>query len=783
MESNKELMLKKEKRPKSPRTFPQRLPTYVVAFAVQETLDDPQKVQIISNMRSAENSTPSISPTNSNNSAKTFIISPTEQLSTVLNIATLSEVKIDILDDNQCGDVVEKKSPHINNYVAIDNNFTVDKQPEIVFNAPKHIKRHKNSNSCTTKKLRKRVINFKNIHFKYKKPKNSITRRLEKYYEKTKLNTPNSEQIQNQIYSNVLSQVVSRSQVLKKVLAKENLLADSDRISLLDGVSIFDNDNDSMNSSPSTTKKSFISYTSQKTLVRINSLNSSSSRNEDLNSLKATSSIIQLSSNKHSPYKSDIINVSLAVAYTASKTDTEQIGFSSNETLIHRENLTSSETFVQNNTTELTSKPPSSDGPNYKVDYDDLTVTASSMKEKVESNEAQEAKSAMEVRSDEDTFVIAKTSSDFNKSSIRSDCTLTFNSETTFPADNVQSSIPSNVELTDKNSNKTTLLDKVKFLGFYPTKTPSVGSNLGSDLNDVLVADSKKIINDLPITSKNITNSLPTDTQKVSVLRKPIDLNNMTYLQNNISLPNDVTIRTKLIEVEEARRSSPDNVKNKYPTDLAEMWDRLTIVLDIAVKRLEDTLADKISKEIKESLAAFKQVESKIPTVAIQRMETTVAPVSCDRPIPTMLHKEIFAMEDHFKRDVDFCVQCDLVQKQVIDQLMLKLSAESPRPIPAVDPLKILQPTELLKDHLEVLKPPAALAKESASTDAGKVDTVTVSTATTALSNRSTLQRFERLFAYPLAFLRENVFVLLSVPTFFIVMLCLYGFMVLIMNP
>ncbi|KAJ8706034.1 hypothetical protein PYW07_010811 [Mythimna separata] len=512
-------------------------------------------------------------------------------------------------------------------------------------------------------------------------------------------------------------------------------------------------------------------------------MDSSSSKYDDCTSIKPTNSIIELKSNKESPYKSDIINVSLAVAYDASKPEKDQIGFSSNETLIHRENLTSSETFLQNNTTELTSKPPSSDEPNYKIDYDDLTLTPTSL---VQSNEAQEVKPGIEVRSDEGTFLIAQTSSDFNKSSLHSDRTLTFNSETTFPVENVQSSIPSNEEFTDNISNKTTLLDKVKYLGFYPTKTPSVGSNanFGSDLNDVLVVDNNNLTNDFSKTTNNIMNCLPTDTQRVSVLRKPVELNNMSCLQNNISLPNDIAIKAKLKEIKDERRSCPDNLRNTYPTDLAEMWDRLTVVLDFAVKRLEDTLAEKITKEIRDSLACFNQLESKIPTVAIQRMETTVAQISCDRPIPKMSHKEIFAMEDDFKRDVDMCVQCDLVQKQVMDQLLLQLSAEMPRPIPSVEPLKVLQPPELLKDRLEVLKPPEPLAKESASTEAEKVDTVTVSTATTALSNRSTLQRFEHLFEqYPLAFLRENAFVLSSVPTFFIVMFCLYGITVLFFNP
>lgn len=776
MESIKELTMKKGKRVKLPTKYPKIIPTYVVAFAVQETLDDPQKLQQITNKRS-ENSTPRVSPTDSNNSAKTFTSSsPTEP--SLRDTLTLSEVKIDILDDYQCGDVVEKKSLQISSFVILDNRSMDEGQLEILFNVPKHTKRYKDSTRFTSKKRRKskKVFNFKKVHFKYKKPIKCITRSLEKYYEKTKSNTPNSEQIQD--HCNVLLKVVSRSRVLRKVLAKENLFADSDQISILDGVSIFDYDNGSMNSSPSSTRKSFISYTSQKTLVQINS---ASSRNEDFSSLKTADSNITVASNKQSPYKSEIINVSLAVTFNGSKTNTSRISTSSNETLTHKKKLTSSETFLHNNTTDLTSKPPSSDEQNYKIDYNDLTSTTINLNEKVQTNENEDVKAVLEVRSEDDTFVVAQTSSDFNKSSMYSACTLTMNSETTLPVEDAQSSFPSNGKFENNFSNKTTTLDKVRFLGFYPIKTPSVDSSakLCCDLNDVLVTDSSNMANSFPLKSENIS---PTDTQKASVLQKPIDLNNMTYLQTNISLPNDVTIKAKLKEVKEARRSCPDSVRNKYPTDMADMWERLTIVLDFAVKRLEDTLANKIIKEIKESLATFNQPECKAQTVQLERVETTVAPVTCDRPIPTMLHKEIFVKENHLKRDADISMQCDLVQRQVLDQLMVKLSAEPPIPSSG-DGVKVLQSPELLKDHLEVLKSPVDLAKESASMEAGKVDTVTVSTATTAISRNSGLYKFKHLVEYPATFLRENTLVISSVPTFLIVMFCIYGIIMLILNP
>uniref|UniRef100_A0A2A4JBP8 Uncharacterized protein n=1 Tax=Heliothis virescens TaxID=7102 RepID=A0A2A4JBP8_HELVI len=716
METTKESITKKGKRPKSATRYPKRMPTYVVAFAVQETHDDPPKNQQMPKKRSFETGTPStrsISPCGSVNSAKTFTITPTEKLSHVLDVATISEVKIDIIDENQCGDV-EKKSPQISSYFVVDNRMA-DEQPEIIFNASKHIKKSKENNKFTRKKPKKnkRVIKFKNVHFKYKNPKNNISRRLEKYYEKSKMNSPNAELIQKQICSNVLSKVVSRSRVLKKVLAKENLLDESGRISFSDGTSVNDFDDGSLSSSPSTTKKSFISHTSQNTLIRKDS--STSSRNDDFYSIKTANSVIQVSSDI-TPYKTDIINVAVAVAFN-SKPNNNQNMLASNiqERFLCKENLTSEETFFAHNAI-LTSETPSEDESKYfNVNYDELSpmnldefaAINHNQKESVRGSPTAGNNNLIDIMgSENETFVIARTSSDFNKSSVNSDVTLTTNSDTTFRTE-IDPNSHKKDDFTPKFVNlPANLLNRVIDLGFYPGMTPSTSSraNFENEINDVLIADKNTI--SFPLIPTNKVNS-PVDLKNnITVLKKSYDVDKVVCPQKNISLPNDIAIKAKLKEAERApRRSGADEVRNKYPTDLSEMWERLTLVLDLAVQRLENTLADKIVKDVKASLAMFNQREYKVPE---QEIETKPSPIKYERPIPEMLHKEVFVIEEHLKHDTNTYVQCDLVQNQVIDQLMHHLSADGPQLLQtSTTSLKKLTKPQILKEYFGNLKAPS----------------------------------------------------------------------------
>lgn len=778
METIKESVSKKGKRPKSATRYPKKMPTYVVAFSVQESRDDPAK-NPLTLKRSTEKSTSSIkslSPSESTNSAKTFTITPTDKLSHVLSIPTISEVKIDIKDSNQYGDV--DKTPPMSSYIVVDN-ITTDEQPEVIFNAPLHKKssqsksiKLKDDNKFPRKKPKKskRVIKFKNIHFKYKNSRHNISRRLEKCYKK--INSPSSEELK--ICG--LSNIVCKSRDLKKVLAKSNLLDESDRISFCD-----EYEDGSPASSPSTTKKSFVSYTSQNTLIQ---KSSSSSRNEDFYSIKTANSVIQVAS-EVMPYKHDVINVAVALAFNPSKqTSNPGDSSNSNEIFMHKENLTSDDTFLLPYV-DLTSGTPSHD--TTKVVKPDLETTKpNTLNENEISTETLtgfEKKSLVGICSDDDTFVIARTSSDFNKSSINSEFTITSTSDSTLHAE-VQPNLLSQDKFSTGFPHRTTLSDTVRSLGFYPEMAPSTSydTNFKPDKNGVIVTEN--IMTSFSINPKN-KGDLPANEKNnlsKNVLRKNFDVEKLACLQKNIDLPNDVTIKANLKEtnIGHQKKQCFEEIKTNKPTDLAEMWERLILILDLAVTRLEETLADKILKELKKSLEVFKQPEPK-PNLELE--VTELQPIKFKEEVK-MSHKEVSVLE--LKKadfEIDESLQCDLVQNQVIDQLMLKLSVEAPKPIPlptSSASLKKLKKPQIVKDYFETLKPP-----ESALIEVGKGDQVTVSTATAEIRSyeASGLHRVKVLFSGPMSFIKENVFVITSVPTFFIVLLCLYGIIVIIMKP
>ncbi|KAH9643621.1 hypothetical protein HF086_000095 [Spodoptera exigua] len=718
---------------------------------MQETHDGSSIPHLITQKHSADstktNSTPS-----PNNETKIFTITPTENLSRVLDVPTISEVKIDILDQNQCGDR-ERKSPEISSYILVDN-ILANEQPDTIFNETEQSKRFIDSNKFPRKKSKenKHIVKFK-INFKNRNPKKNI-RRLKKYCGEAKTKS-RAKIIKKQIYSNSLSKVVSRWCVLKKVLAKENRIDECDDACDCDS---------SSNYSPPTTKRSFTSYTSQNTLVR---LSSSSSRTDDINSIKTVKSVIQVSSDimpcetDISPYKTNIIDLAVAVTFSGSKPNNN-----SGETLIHQENLTSEETFLQDDI-RLTSKAPSQQN-----DTEVNKLSPVNMNNMSDRTLIGDRKSVLLASSD-DTFVIAKTSSDFNKSSINSDYTLTSNSDIMICNNTLQTNLLSQDELGRRKA----ILDN---LGFYPVITPSTSSGTNIEENDVLVTE--KFVKSY-LSPKNKGDEVKTNLQtNMLMLKKPYENEKISCLQKNISLPNDIAIKAKIKESEKTqRRSYADEFRNKFPADINEMWERLTFVLDLTIKRLEETLAERIVNDIRR-LSNFNQSESKSPKINKQIDSSTLTQVICERPIPDMVHKEVFVAQDTLKEDTDGYVQCDLVQNQVIDQLMYKLSVEEPKPKPVSNAsIKKLRKTEIVKDYFEILKPPAS-ASVAMEEGRGDIGTVATATATEEIHASERIHRLQVMLTAPKTFVRENMFIITSVPSFFIVLLCFYGLVVIIMN-
>ncbi|CAB3256062.1 unnamed protein product [Arctia plantaginis] len=675
MDNTKE-PVKKLKRPKSATRYPKRTNTYVVAFALQEPSVENIPKTIAESKRIPANcktSNESISVTGSATFTETLSISSTNDLSHPLMVPTISEVNIDMLDGNQCGDT-EKKSPQTNNYQEVDNKM-VDEQPQIIFNASKNIKRCKEHRQSLRKKPKsyRRVIKFKSIHFKYKNSKNVITRILEKKILKAKMNTINSEPV------NTKSKVISRSRILKSLLAKENLLAGTDPMWMLDMPSLNENRTLSPNTETLCTPSVLSSYGSQNTLVNDSSF---SFQSDDLYSIKTVNSVVPISSDT-TPYNTDL-NIAVAVGFTSLKPNNGQSEstINSNEKSSDKGNVTSTDTMPLSGM-ELTSQVPSDDSAN-KTFTEDLILNEKYMSsetlaglEKISSN----------IVSDDDTFVMGRTISDFDKSGNCSESELTSISETRPKSEYVAAK-----EIINHVSQKVTLLDTVVHLGLglYPEMTPSTssGANFDNSMDDVLCQVNKD--------SLTIQNQL-----SKNVLKKSFEIETKE-IHNNISLPNEVAIKAILKDAEKSQKKTHEELKDKnLPLDMIEIWNRLSLVLDLAIKRLEETITENIIREIKKSLSS----------IATKNTDETDESLFKSKGIKTcdviMSNKEVFANEENLRNENHQGHQCDLVQNHIIDQLMLKLSVEGPKTLNSSQiSLKSLKKPQVIRDYFDIIKQP-----------------------------------------------------------------------------
>lgn len=799
-------------RPNSPTRSFKRIPSYVVAFFLKETYDDLITAQQMICKKSPQESTNSITPTNSlkmfetehsdklnhivdkpdaeaievnkNNSSHDTAncmgsTTPTSSLmylssddTSDASLKTIGEketIAIDLSRDvventtdvnsesEGCDDLI-KKATTVEDVIIIvkdketckrvdenaaENNVcfseeltdkalktiekpTNDLEKENTKIEPEDIFKAKNNRRYKKKKLSKRpkkTVNIKHKSFKYKNPKKLIDNRLEKYYGKR--NLIDADQIQKELYSDEVTTVVSRTRVLHKIIARENLLEESEFISFINDIGLNEYDGESLSSSMSTAKKSIVSNSSQSTLTQTADQTSSVIEDENLETIN---SVIKMSTEKF-PYKTDVINVAVAVAYNISKVNAidETVPVPSQETFMHLRSLTSSEIvtpFVTNLTSNLPSKFEDFKAVTIETSHDTLVNKQSSF----------------DVSSDD--FVIARTSSDFDKSSDESTDTLKNNTETVIDIETV--AIDHNVK-----ENKPTLLETVINLGIYPEISPSTSSDTAYECNynDVIVT---KNLNNKYALTPNKGDNKEQEINK-NILKKAINHQKEKVINKTINLPNQADIKALLKENEMPQMKCAEEFR--HPSHMPEMWDRLVMTLDLAVKRLEDNLVEKIIKELKNTLGHH------LPK------DTPVSETKDEKVISEIVAEDI-------KPDLDSGLQCDLVKNITIDQIMKKLSSDGPKIIKPGFAVKALQNSKLFKD-IKVLKPPEAQMM----TDKG--DTVTVSTITYEVCNFS---RLKTLFTAPINFIRENVFVITSVPTFLVVLLCVYGLILLAMK-
>ncbi|KAJ0170561.1 hypothetical protein K1T71_013932 [Dendrolimus kikuchii] len=747
------------KKIKSGTSFSNTLPTYVVAYSLHGMYDDFLTAQqMICSRRSPDDSVNSICPSISSKS-NDGIVDKREY------IIDIPQNETDIKVGGNNGQPIQENANDSNDEILIDKSIhELDNQSrdmnefcqmDYYFEGNKFFNTGEKGNKIIgmlSRKKQKKYNHIKNIkknNFKYKIPEKNKAKCLGKFYHKV------SNQIKpmpKDIYLDFISQIISETQVVKKVSAKENLLE-----SISDGSNFNEKDTASLGS-PSTVKKTY-SCTSDNTLV----LKISSSREDDFFSIKNTNSVIEVASEKITPFKTDVINVAVAVSCNQNTNQFQKVEKNLNETLLLKENLTSTESLIKT-IGNLTSEPPSNEESDILVKED----IGGSLNDKGSSNKTLTGDNSSSLQfTDDDTFILAKTSSDFNRED-NSDCTLTTDSENLIHSLNLRANgndFNNNSEPYYKINVRDTILD----IGMFPEIAPSTSSGFKYNRDT-------QIINDYTGYSLNLNSKgdvMPAENLNElskNVLKKQFGKVDEASPHKHINLPNTDILKTMLKEHEKAQnKTCSRESQNNCPINVPEMWDRLLLVLDLTVQKLEETLADKIVKELKKYLI-FTNETHPIPKTHFLESKQ---PKPEDNELTTNEHTTDITM-----KRTEEPTQCELVSSMVIDKFMTRLSGEGPQVSIPESVQKLLKP-KALKDYFEVLKAPA---KHPIRVIADKGDTITVSTTTIDEENTEQVKfrRLKLLFAVPYHFLRENIFVLTGVPTFFVALICMYGLIFLI---
>lgn len=781
--------VKNKKISKSKVRFQKPLSTYVVAFAVQETYDEPPTGrQTLCKKRSLSEIISSITPTASNkmvalDSKSVQILAEKSDI-----YQCYSEIKIDIIEehDKQSGDV-KMYSPQTTVYIA-DNNIAEDSfniQPQILFDSTKNKPRIGRKRS----KKFNHTVKIRNMNFKSKNY--NIKKKIKQYYLKGKHKTA-SAQVQKDLCSSTISKLFTQTRYLKNAQATENLLEAA-------GLNMDDNEldyngNENVSLFSDTVSK-FLSTnsSSHKTLTRDSS--GTATRSDDGFFNIDADSVVKLElSPQISPYKCDIINVAVAyntVISTAEKRCAEKERFSFG-------NLTSTETLTAVNG-PLTSKAPS-DVSNINETSQILNMFQQDFSDRTLQGE----KTISEETIVNDKFFNNKISSEFQKPSFNSTYTE-FGSDSYEPGCD-KNEYPSQIVDSDSvrtnniNSNRNSIFDTVINLGIYPELVPSTSS--GSEFKDyfknqVIVTDKRPslFVRDKQASLPQTNNKTFERIKKSRNIFKKYHHNNLKNMSahKNLSLPNNAAIKAMLDDTglrktnfEETNSTSKPDV----PRSMPELWCRLTIVLDTAIKRLEQSLAEKIIKEIKS-----KSFSDSLPIPQINKVHSHV--ITANKSLDIKLSvlkasedKEVLVKQESLTViDGDKNFQCDLIESKVIDQLMLRLSFEHPRALVSrVSPVKILKAPspsdrlkepQILKKCFELLNPPSDTQTLEDLKAEELSATATLTSNNTATRVHTLSNRFKDVIETPTEFIKENALVITTVPVFFLGLFTLYCLIVL----
>ncbi|XP_039761651.1 uncharacterized protein LOC120634874 [Pararge aegeria] len=655
-------------------------------------------------------------------------------------------------------------------------------QPLVLFNAPKRCKK-KLPPTLTKRKFQKYslLVKHKIVHLKYKHPEKTIRRKLETYKIKY---CSNRKRIQENLCSDSVSNAVSSSRILRKVVAIENLLHETDKIyskdinqdknleidpseDTLTRINSESSPNDSICTKTAPvveiqTKISSMEAVSTHTIVQTQSSTSELSHQADESTYKAIANETRIINNNEAElnsattFKSDFINLSLAQITHSSiliyntGTSSEQ----SREEILYDENLTSTESFItQSNSIDLpislpgitetnTNKLITKDSENACILLDDYVNTTS----------------------DSDAFVIARTSSYFKNNSSFLDI---YSNQTLMPS----SELPNQTERCNiyfqstKKEDVTSFIDTVINVGiFQPPISSGKEQYSMENFNNVIIIDE---LRKLPAPQ-----IIPTEIYSKNVIQKSFSVDNEGDRHKSI-LPNEEIIRSIITEAEKTeKKPCSEEFRNYAPPP--DVWEKLIVFLDLSMRRMEASLVQKIGNELKISLEKF---EKYFPFTPLPEHDF----IKSDIKYYNKTNKDdLSKMESGNLTCVDESMQCGLVQNEVIDKLMSKIKVEGKGDV-FDSTLKVIKSkigTRKLYDSFEILEPTVlhgtSIARENA-------DSLLTLSSEGVRVKKSKGTRHLMGFTVPMRFLKANMLVLISVPAFFFSIFLVYTFFALLM--
>lgn len=756
---------------KSKATLQKHLPTYVVAFAIQETYDEPPTGrQKLCKIRSLSETVSSITP----NASSTMMILNSKSAQRLAQESDVhqrdNEVKIEIEEhDKQSGDV-KKDPPQTTVYIADDNiaEDSVNIQPQVLFDSTKNKPRIARKRSKTSN----HTVTIRNLNFKSK----NIKKKIKQFYLEGNHSSAGA-QIRKDLCSVAISNVLSRPRFLKTTQDTDNLLeatgqSSSDELDY--------NGHDTENTllfSNSTSKLPSTNPSSQNTLTRESS-STTSRPDDDFFSIDTESVVkLEISPEITGPYKSNIVD--LTVAYNTVLPGKEKL-CAENERFSFG-NLTSTETLTTVNG-PLTSQAPLDDSKTYENITEILCQQDFSDKTLKGQNTFANNSSVY------DQYFITKTGSDFEKPSFDS-AYIGFGSGFYGAVICDKNEFPQQIMVSNSvhrnNSKRSRIFDTVINLGIYPELVPSTSSAdkfKDSFENEVIVTDKQA---SLPQTNTKTCERIK---KSRNIFKKCHNNAKSMSRHKNLSLPNNAAIRA-MIHDNDMRKMNIEQTNKSASTpevlrSMPELWDGFTLLLDLALKKLEETLAEKIIKEIKSMSISDSQ-----PIPQMNKVETHVITANKSLDIKFSVekaseHKEVLVKQESITIiDGDKNFQCDLIESKVIDQLMLRLSIERPK-VSRVSPMKILKAPSLtekmkepqvLKKCFELLNPlssdtPTLEEIKPAETSA----TETLMSNNTAVCLQTFSSRFKSVLETPAQIIKENALVITTVPVFFLGLFSLY---------